>query len=440
MKVQRILTLFSFFLVVISCQDYQPEPLLDGNLTVSEVRNHFDRIGAGQRIRTPYTPYIQWDSARLKEISIGESLVFPVEFDQDFYLSATDSTKGYSAQYATYAIAYKLEDSIHLEFVEFVPTSNSSLFSGHILVRDWNDAPKRVLVYEDGNLVGDLAKDGEASSRGRSVCYETYTWYCTVRPGADDCELVAYEFYCEQPQSLIGPDPIDYNPGGGPGGPGGSQCEHPGIPGYMVPCEDLITCPGVDYEIWEDGCVRKCDEGFVRDSYGNCVPREEPCNNDPLIDMVISTYNIGKNSNRFGCTRVDPDKICEGQIGIRRHAGIDLQASIGTPVFSISAGTVFATVADNKSFGNYIIIKSQSLYFLYAHLKEKPNISGDVSIGDFIGYSGESATVGKPHLHLEVRQQQNTEAYNSMDPVNIEDYLSTKFDNNGDTISNDDCN
>ena len=61
-------------------------------------------------------------------------------------------------------------------------------------------------------------------------------------------------------------------------------------------------------------------------------------------------------------------------VGIRRHAGIDLEADIDTPVYSVSNGTVFATASGNDSFGNYIIIRTGDLYYLYAHLKSEPTV------------------------------------------------------------------
>lgn len=193
-----------------------------------------------------------------------------------------------------------------------------------------------------------------------------------------------------------------------------------------------------------------CHIGFVRDSSGECVPdcpfgyklnnegdciEDKPCWGDPFIDMEISDYNSGKNANRFGCVRKDPTKYCNSVKGDRLHAGIDLKAPIGTNIHSLVDGTVFAKGENNSTLGNYIIIKSEDLYYLFAHLHSKPSVSGNVSVGDIIGLSGESATVGEPHLHIEVRKQIGSESYNSMKKLNIENYLTTTFDNNGEATN-----
>jgi len=177
----------------------------------------------------------------------------------------------------------------------------------------------------------------------------------------------------------------------------------------------------------------ECPKGMVEDSTRNCV--KKPCKGDPFEEMFISDYNSEKNANRFGCTRYDPNRTCNNIVGNRFHAGIDLKAAIGTPIRSVSDGQVFAT-GTSPTFGNYIIIKSGNLFFLYAHLNTVPTISGNITTNQQVAISGESATVGEPHLHLEVRERDGTEDYNDMNKLNIEDYLTTKFDNNGNTIQN----
>ena len=160
-----------------------------------------------------------------------------------------------------------------------------------------------------------------------------------------------------------------------------------------------------------------------------------PCNDDPLVSMEISDYNSGKNANRFGCVRKDPVYTCNNIPGDRMHAGIDLNSLIGTNVHSISPGTVISS-SSGGGWGNYIIIKSGDLFFLYAHLQFKPNISGAISKGQIIGKSGESQTEGEPHLHIEVRKQHGSESYNEMEKLNIENYLGTKFDEDGNIDDN----
>ena len=87
-----------------------------------------------------------------------------------------------------------------------------------------------------------------------------------------------------------------------------------------------------------------------------------------------------------------------------------------------------------------MIIKNNRYYHLYAHLRELPNITDGTIIeqGANIGVSGESATLGKPHLHYEVKYQSVSETYNQMSFRDPEDFIGATFDVNGNLINN--CN
>lgn len=99
------------------------------------------------------------------------------------------------------------------------------------------------------------------------------------------------------------------------------------------------------------------------------------------------------------------------------HRAIDLEASVGTPVFATEDGIVTSayrwngnvTSGDNNSYGNYVIIehrdyKNKPLRTLYAHLDSMLVRVGDtVKEGTIIGRSGATGNVTGPHLHFEVR-------------------------------------
>ena len=187
-----------------------------------------------------------------------------------------------------------------------------------------------------------------------------------------------------------------------------------------------------------------CPVGFIRNDKGKCVTIEEyekPCAGDLLINMEITNYNQGKDSNRFGCVRIQDSKVCNNKVGIRMHAGIDLVAPIGTNVFSIISGTVHETRNENESngYGNHIIIESNGFYYMFAHLNSEPeyNVGDYISKGQIIGESGDSDTTNEPHLHIEAREISG--GFYSSTPVNIENILTTKFDNNNNSINDEDC-
>ncbi len=89
------------------------------------------------------------------------------------------------------------------------------------------------------------------------------------------------------------------------------------------------------------------------------------------------------------------------------HNGIDFRASRGTPIKSVYSGVVEATGNTDEqrgcySYGKWVLIKHPNgLSSLYAHLdliKVVPNQS--VSVGELIGYSGQTGYATGPHLHL----------------------------------------
>jgi murein DD-endopeptidase MepM/ murein hydrolase activator NlpD len=90
--------------------------------------------------------------------------------------------------------------------------------------------------------------------------------------------------------------------------------------------------------------------------------------------------------------------------GRRQHAGIDLAAPTGTPVYATADGVVGR--ADwYSSYGLYIAIEhGASMQTRYAHLSRLAVAAGDnVKKGDLIGYVGSTGRSTGPHLHYEVR-------------------------------------
>ncbi len=95
------------------------------------------------------------------------------------------------------------------------------------------------------------------------------------------------------------------------------------------------------------------------------------------------------------------------------HNGIDLRASVGTPVFSSERGTVRAVgdtdlACRRASYGRWILIDHpNNLATLYSHLSLVKIRPGEaVNRGELIGYSGQTGYATGPHLHLSVFARQ----------------------------------
>jgi len=91
--------------------------------------------------------------------------------------------------------------------------------------------------------------------------------------------------------------------------------------------------------------------------------------------------------------------------GMSFHPGVDLRASINTPVLAARDGVVKET-GTLEIYGHFIIIDHDGGYqSVYAHLNEVLVSPGQkVSAGDRIALSGNSGISTGPHLHFEIRR------------------------------------
>jgi murein DD-endopeptidase MepM/ murein hydrolase activator NlpD len=107
----------------------------------------------------------------------------------------------------------------------------------------------------------------------------------------------------------------------------------------------------------------------------------------------------GRVSSPFG-GRLDPFSR-EGQY----HPGVDLQASLGTPVRVTADGVVRTADWNGGGYGKLIVVDhGASLQTYYAHLSRYSVVAGqEVRRGEVIGYSGMTGYATAPHLHYEVR-------------------------------------
>ncbi len=91
----------------------------------------------------------------------------------------------------------------------------------------------------------------------------------------------------------------------------------------------------------------------------------------------------------------------------RLHAGVDLRAYCGVPIYAAASGHV-EWAKMRSGYGNQVMInngywKSQSLMSSYNHMSGFAVSAGqDVSEGQLIGYAGNTGTSAACHLHFEV--------------------------------------
>jgi murein DD-endopeptidase MepM/ murein hydrolase activator NlpD len=95
------------------------------------------------------------------------------------------------------------------------------------------------------------------------------------------------------------------------------------------------------------------------------------------------------------------DSWGQARSGGRRHKGVDMMASQGTPVVAPVSGTV--TFRGNSLGGlSFHLDGDDGNYYFGTHLSKYGDQDGHVSAGTVIGYVGETGNASTPHLHFEI--------------------------------------
>lgn len=114
----------------------------------------------------------------------------------------------------------------------------------------------------------------------------------------------------------------------------------------------------------------------------------------------------------------------------RLHAGIDLSSGKHTPLYTIASGRVIQVAHDSGGWGNYLVIshgkaKGKEVFSLYAHMKDRSNLSVGQTVSEStqVGLEGTTGSSTGIHLHLEIREGSNGQAWNKAKPVNPRNYI-----------------
>jgi murein DD-endopeptidase MepM/ murein hydrolase activator NlpD len=124
----------------------------------------------------------------------------------------------------------------------------------------------------------------------------------------------------------------------------------------------------------------------------------------PFLSPIYFSSNIPIREDAFG----------EGDFGAKRkgrrlHLGVDILATIGTPVYAAKCGLVI-NAETNSGLGMYVeILHHDGLVTIYGHLSKIDVYQGQrVCQGDKIGAVGKTGNARNrlilPHLHFEVRK------------------------------------
>lgn len=108
-------------------------------------------------------------------------------------------------------------------------------------------------------------------------------------------------------------------------------------------------------------------------------------------------------SSGFG-DRVAPCRYCSSN-----HRGLDFTPGNGAPIFAVADGVVVASEL-GRGYGQYAFIEhqinGQTVLSVYAHMQRGSSplrVGEQIRVGDFVGLVGNTGTSTGPHLHLEIR-------------------------------------
>ena len=92
------------------------------------------------------------------------------------------------------------------------------------------------------------------------------------------------------------------------------------------------------------------------------------------------------------------------------HAGMDFTAPTGTEIYATGDGRIIRADAKSGGYGNHVRIDHNYGYTtIYAHMSRISVSQGQqVKRGDVIGYVGNTGLSAGPHLHYEVRKDDDT--------------------------------
>ena len=149
----------------------------------------------------------------------------------------------------------------------------------------------------------------------------------------------------------------------------------------------ILYLPGSQRARWQPDKSPSAPEPLVADL--SFVRRSSA---SPLIGKLYWPVEGGKLGSHFG------------ERSGNFHEGVDIRAEIGTSIFAAHDGVVAFSGKLWSGYGNMIIIKGDGLYTVYAHNNMNFLEEGDeVERGDEIATVGKSGNASGPHLHFEVR-------------------------------------
>ena len=170
---------------------------------------------------------------------------------------------------------------------------------------------------------------------------------------------------------------------------------------------------------WESN--KDCPSG-IYDANGKCLP----CEGNLLPKLEIAPQkNSGFNGGTFGPTR----RYSDGTP--KEHRGADFKNDYGDPIYATHDGWVgkFGKDTDHGGFGTVLVYTDSDgnqVQVLSMHLQDDNRVTGNVKVGDIIGYQGDSGNLkdaisaGLTISHTHVKVKVNGEVVDPFDVLNAD--------------------
>lgn len=200
----------------------------------------------------------------------------------------------------------------------------------------------------------------------------------------------------------------------------------------FVPSAETIvsTEPGVDgaeVTVTEDYGVitigyKTPDE--MAEAYGFTRDERE------MLDMVLEMYSDMEGITISGSPDGKMVNPCPGGFfngndypaypsSGKYHAGRDISAPIGSPVYAAASGTVIHVNDQGANYGTHVMLAhGNEVYTLYAHCSVLlVSVGQQVEQGQMIALTGNTGNSTGPHLHFEVREGGQQYRIHNVDPL-----------------------
>ncbi len=132
---------------------------------------------------------------------------------------------------------------------------------------------------------------------------------------------------------------------------------------------------------------------------------------DGVISVVPSSPSSSSGKSVASGYYLRPIKGGVRSQGIHGYNGVDLAASVGTPIMASAPGVVILsrTSGYNGGYGLYVVVRhGNGTQTLYAHMSRvSVSVGQTVGQGEVIGAVGNTGRSTGPHLHFEVRGARN---------------------------------